>query len=996
MPSAITDWLDDQDDVSVYDVEIDKSYSSSKSSDKMSSSRMEGLRVPSPAFVRGIPSDDMASSMREGMRTPSPAFVRADAESHVNLEEQIIELHCLVQEMKEGFVLAMQELSRIQNGDRLLQETLEKHKSDSDARVEQLTKMVETLQSDLGKAVDDVSKNSETTADLKRQMDELREQQNDIKNKMAEKTDRANVPNSQSQSRSNRSSQSDESGFHRDVFDDPKDSVPPMLQPFIDSLPEAGEKTVDPEHSDSDDSTIQAADQMMKLSRKFAQEYHRHRARLASPSTDNLLFNRNLGQNEQNSERTIMSSDSDKSKRRRVVDSLVSSERIYVSNLRFIQECIIQPLVIESIIPLNDINVMFPPCFGELYHEHSAFLDALETRLSDWKWKGIVGDVLARLSGGDESNLLKIYTLYVKMFRDGLSMLANHLGTSKNFYQFIEKQLDENGKGKIDPITYLMAPLQRISYYVHSMKRLLKYTAKNHPDRFHVESCLKQLNGFVNEINRLTSQNLPSPTTREPQRERRNSKASFSSMSSMETNLRDSGVHSMEGERGMANISPTEIKDMWANRQSSSKMRPKGRRKSVTSEAINLAEHNDRGGPVTMSFPPSHANRESSSYNGVHLSGNAHLVTQYPENSVVPVPGMLGKGINASNFQGHDNRQPGDVIDTTRKRRKDRARRMSLSRMQSFGVYGEEEDTDLEHMGYVPSTPANAMPRTLKQNGNSRMRQHRKSIDGMVVGLGHHRISDSLLAAHHALLEGHSNLKRMQYRSSDNVPSVAMESDPHFISLADLRRHQFSERMDEPRPLPQHLRTGTQNRLYARRKSIDVGALQAHIIREEQLSELQRPRSRKTSHSPRSHSPKAPSPTRRTAVPSRSHHRGETQEKNSNGLSEREADAITQQVFVRTCNVPEEDSKDPRQKKQGHFKLKNIFKRRGPGSRVMELTDNNNKPSSNNNYLNPEPEERRRTPSPRPSNRTKNTPQYSKPIDLESYVDEDGEPCSAV
>lgn len=48
--------------------------------------------------------------------------------------------------MKEGFVLAMQELSRIQNGDRVLQETLEKHKSDSDAKVEQLTKMVETLQ----------------------------------------------------------------------------------------------------------------------------------------------------------------------------------------------------------------------------------------------------------------------------------------------------------------------------------------------------------------------------------------------------------------------------------------------------------------------------------------------------------------------------------------------------------------------------------------------------------------------------------------------------------------------------------------------------------------------------------------------------------------------------------------------------------------------------------------------------------------------------------
>lgn len=27
------------------------------------------------------------------------------------------------------------------------------------------------------------------------------------------------------------------------MFEDPKDSVPPMLQPFIDSLPEAGDNT---------------------------------------------------------------------------------------------------------------------------------------------------------------------------------------------------------------------------------------------------------------------------------------------------------------------------------------------------------------------------------------------------------------------------------------------------------------------------------------------------------------------------------------------------------------------------------------------------------------------------------------------------------------------------------------------------------------------------------------------------------------------------------
>lgn len=50
------------------------------------------------------------------------------------------------------------------------------------------------LQSELGKAVDEVNKNNETTTDLKRQSKELRDQQDIIKNKMEENTDAVNRP----------------------------------------------------------------------------------------------------------------------------------------------------------------------------------------------------------------------------------------------------------------------------------------------------------------------------------------------------------------------------------------------------------------------------------------------------------------------------------------------------------------------------------------------------------------------------------------------------------------------------------------------------------------------------------------------------------------------------------------------------------------------------------------------------------------------------------
>ena len=363
--------------------------------------------------------------------------------------------------------------------------------------------------------------------------------------------------------------------------------------------------------------------------------------------------------------------------------------------------------------------------------------------------------------------------------------------------------------------------------------------------------------------------------------------------------------------------SPT--REMWMSRPAPSKHRP--RHKSVTTEPLSLQEHDDHNGHVSRSFPPQLPGRGQ--YDVAHENGNTQLVAQYPDNSVVPVPGMIGKGNNAAMFK--DDRQPDDVIDTTRQKRKSRSRRMSISRQQTFGVFGEE-DTDIEHVGYVPSTPANAMSRS-KQFMDSRMRQRRKSIDGLAMALGHHDINERLLAEHHALLDGRANLQRVTFKSSDNLPSGGM---PHSVSLNDVKKYGFSRSGDVATPLQQNSRSGANSRMYARRRSIDVGALQAHFISQERRAEHPA-RSRKISHNPRLQHTKGRSPTRRTSPPSipqvqeepSTHH-------NSVGLSEMEADAITQQMFVRTRNIPdEEELKESRQRKTV-FKqhLKNIFKRR--------------------------------------------------------------------
>ena len=39
---------------------------------------------------------------------------------------------------------------------------------------------------------------------------------------------------------------------------------------------------------------------------------------------------------------------------------------------------------------------MFPPCLTRMYERHCTFLQRLEERTINWKWQGLVGDVLQR------------------------------------------------------------------------------------------------------------------------------------------------------------------------------------------------------------------------------------------------------------------------------------------------------------------------------------------------------------------------------------------------------------------------------------------------------------------------------------------------------------------------------------------------------------------------------------------------------------------------
>ncbi len=48
---------------------------------------------------------------------------------------------------------------------------------------------------------------------------------------------------------------------------------------------------------------------------------------------------------------------------------------------------------------------MFPPCLTRMYEHHCTFLQRLEERLTNWKWQGLLGDVLQRVFDPTQVNI---------------------------------------------------------------------------------------------------------------------------------------------------------------------------------------------------------------------------------------------------------------------------------------------------------------------------------------------------------------------------------------------------------------------------------------------------------------------------------------------------------------------------------------------------------------------------------------------------------------
>ena len=90
-----------------------------------------------------------------------------------------------------------------------------------------------------------------------------------------------------------------------------------------------------------------------------------------------------------------------------------------------------------NIIAEKDLHSLFPSHLQDIKESHSLFMSDLEERMNNEDWRGIIGDIFAKMTSASV-NLLEMYTLYVNSFPKAISTLSKCTRSSGKFRKFLE------------------------------------------------------------------------------------------------------------------------------------------------------------------------------------------------------------------------------------------------------------------------------------------------------------------------------------------------------------------------------------------------------------------------------------------------------------------------------------------------------------------------------------------------------------------------------
>ncbi|RIB24986.1 Dbl homology domain-containing protein [Gigaspora rosea] len=186
-------------------------------------------------------------------------------------------------------------------------------------------------------------------------------------------------------------------------------------------------------------------------------------------------------------------------KRQEAINELIYTEKDFVSDIMYLRECWMLPLLSQNIIPelrrekfVDDVfyNIM------EIYNINSKFADALQKRQNSYAIVAQIGDIFLEY--------VPKFSPYIKYGAHqlwGKFYFENEKNDNPAFAKFVEdtERLPESRKLELNG--YLTKPTTRLGRYPLLLEAILKQTPYGHPDSNSLPKVIILIKDFLSKVN---------------------------------------------------------------------------------------------------------------------------------------------------------------------------------------------------------------------------------------------------------------------------------------------------------------------------------------------------------------------------------------------------------------------------------------------------------------------------------------------------------------
>ncbi|KXJ14467.1 uncharacterized protein LOC110238850 [Exaiptasia diaphana] len=196
-------------------------------------------------------------------------------------------------------------------------------------------------------------------------------------------------------------------------------------------------------------------------------------------------------------------------KRLQVVLELFQTEEKYSCCLHTLKTVFEDKLKSSNIIPVKDIESIFPTDLKEIRDVHDRLCGILKARIQQWNYRSKVGDVFVEFfSDKNQFDVIGHYSSYSNNFPKAIRTISRCVRQSVEFEAFLKNCSNGPSLKGLDLHALLLNPIQRLPRYLLLLKQLIRFTDLNHPDRSHVEQAMLAMSQTVTVLNNSIESSL--------------------------------------------------------------------------------------------------------------------------------------------------------------------------------------------------------------------------------------------------------------------------------------------------------------------------------------------------------------------------------------------------------------------------------------------------------------------------------------------------------